>query len=102
MISSSRHDLSHSIPALIGEVVKIPGILFVMSNGPQAIMEAWVDSGEKEATVRDGWLSLECKSWHCHLDLKEIVEIRFIEAPDVHDQTRQSFSVRLLGKNEEP
>jgi putative heme iron utilization protein len=90
------------VEALLREVVGLPDMLFVMGKGPQAVMEAWVDSGRIQVSVKDGWIALEDESWHCHLHLTEVVGVRFVEEPDVHDPKRQSFSIRFLGSDGEP
>ena len=90
------------VEALLREVVALPDMLFVMGKGPQAVMEAWVDSGKIQVSVKDGWIAVEDESWHCHLCVAEIAQLRFIEEPDVHDRRRQAYSIRFLGADESP
>lgn len=90
------------VEALLREVVTLPDMLFVMGKGPQAVMEAWVDCGKIQVSVKDGWIAVEDESWHCHLCLAEIAQLRFIEEPDVHDRRRQAYSIRFLGADEGP
>jgi len=90
------------IPRLLGEIVTLPDILFVMGKGPEAVMEAWVNPEETRFSLRDGWIAVESKPWHCHLQLREISELRFVEEPDPHDPARQAFSVRFLRGDGEP
>ncbi len=93
---------SEIIEALLREIIKLPDILFVMGKSPQAVMEGWVSSEETQVTVGDDWVSVESKLWHCHLHLTEVKQVRFVEEPDVHNQKRRAFSVRLDGENSEP
>jgi len=90
------------VEALLREVVALPDMLFVMGKGPQAVMEAWVDCGKIQVSVKDGWIAVEDESWHCHLCVAEIAQLRFIEEPDVHDPRRQAYSIRFLGVDESP
>jgi len=90
------------VEALLQEALKLPDMLFVMGKGPQAVMEAWVDSAMTRVGVKDDWIAVESESWHCHLHLAEITHIRFVEEPDVHDPKRQAYSIRFLGVDESP
>ena len=90
------------IEALLRQLVSLPDMLFVMGKGPQAVMEAWVDCGKIQVSVKDGWIAVEDESWHCHLCLAEIAQLRFIEEQDVHDPRRQAYSIRFLGADEGP
>jgi len=82
--------------------VKLPDILFVMGKGPEAVMEAWVDPEETRLEIRRGWIAVESKLWHCHLELGKIAEVRFMEEPDPHGPDRQAFSIRFLREDREP
>ncbi len=88
--------------ALIEEATKVPGTLFVMGKGPQAVMEGWVQAKELQVYLKGDWLAVESGAWHCHLNVSEIDEFRFVQEPDVHDAKRDAFSLRLLGKGGEP
>lgn len=90
------------VEMLLREVVALPDMLFVMGKGPQAVMEAWVDSEKSQVSVKGGWVAVESESWHCHLDLAQILRLRFVEEPDPHDKNRRAFSLRFLGKDEDP
>ncbi len=90
------------IAALIDEATKLPGSLFVMGKGPQAVMEGWVQAKELQVYLKGDWLAVESGAWHCHLNVSEIDEFRFVQEPDVHDTKRDAFSLRLLGKGGEP
>ena len=50
------------VEALLREVVALPDMLFVMGKGPQAVMEAWVDCGKIQVSVKDGWIAVEDES----------------------------------------
>jgi len=90
------------IAALIDEATKLPGSLFVMGKGPQAVMEGWVQTKELQVYLKGDWLAVESGAWHCHLNVSEIDEFRFVQEPDVHDAKRDAFSLRLLGKGGDP
>jgi putative heme iron utilization protein len=90
------------IGRLLDEVVRLRDILFVMGKGPDAVMEAWVDPEETHLRIRQGWVAVESKLWHCHLELRQIAELRFVEEPDPHGPDRRAFSIRLLRNDDEP
>lgn len=90
------------IEALLREVTKLPGMLFVMGKGPRAVMEGWVDSEKTRVAVQDDWVMVESEPWHCHLHLQEVAHVRFVEEADVHDPRRQAFSIRFLGGDDMP
>jgi len=96
-----KESLVATVAGLLREVVRLSDMLFVMSKGPSAVIEAWVDVSGTKVSVKDEWLSVESEPWHCHLNLAEIAHVRFVEEPDVHDRKRQAFSIRLLGADEE-
>lgn len=100
--ADSKSKLKQAGEALLREVVGLPDVLFVMGKGPQAVMEGWVSTEETQVTVREDWVSVESKAWHCHLHLAEVGEIRFVEEPDVHDRKRQAFSIRFLQRDKDP
>jgi hypothetical protein len=90
------------VAGLLDEVVRLPGILFVMGKGPSAVMEGWVQPKETHVFLKEDWIAVETESWHCHLHLPKVAEIRFVEEPDPHHPDRQAFSVRFLGQGGEP
>ncbi len=49
-IARKRGELAE---ALLQEALKLPDMLFVMGKGPQAVMEAWVDSAMTRVGVKD-------------------------------------------------
>ena len=93
---------NQKIAELIDEATKLPGTLFVMGKGPQAVMEGWVQAKELQVYLKGDWLAVESGAWHCHLNVSEIDEFRFVQEPDVHDTKREAFSLRLLEKSGEP
>lgn len=83
---------------LVDEVTKLPGALFVMGIGPQAVMEGWVQANQTQVLLKGDWVAVESGSWHCHLHLADVAEARFVVEPDVHDPKREAYSVRFLNK----
>ena len=94
--------LNETIVSLLREVTQLADVLFVVEKGPQAVVESWVSPGNMNVTAQGDWLAVESEPWHCHLDLRAVAEIRFVEEPDVHDLKRQAFSIRLLGRDGDP
>lgn len=92
----------NGVASLIDEIVRLPGILLVMGKGPRAVMEGWVDPGSVHTFLQGDSMAVECKSWHCHLCLTDVAEVRFVEAPDPHQDERQAFSVRLMDLRHQP
>ena len=86
------------IAELVEEVTKLPGALFVMGTGPQAVMEGWVQDNQTQVLLKGDWVAVESGPWHCHLHLSDIGEVRFVVEPDVHDPKREAYSVRFLNK----
>ena len=93
---------NQKIAAVIDEATKLPGSLFVMGKGPQAVMEGWVQAKELQVYLKGDWLAVESGAWHCHLNVAEVEEFKFVQEPDVHDTKRDALSLRLLGKAGEP
>ncbi len=99
---SRDQEENQKIAAVVDEATKLPGALLVMGKGPQAVMEGWVQAKELQVYLKGDWLAVESGAWHCHLNVAEVEELRFVREPDVHDKERDAFSLRLLGKGSEP
>ena len=82
---------------LISDILSQQDILLSVNSG-SGISEARVEKGlpfrirEKWATIGD-----ENRPWHIHLNMKEVVQVRFVKEP--RSDGRQSYSIRFFDSN---
>lgn len=82
---------------LISDILSQQDILLSVNSG-SGISEARVEKGlpfrirEKWATIGD-----ENRPWHIHLNMKEVVQARFVKEP--RSDGRQSYSIRFFDSN---
>jgi putative heme iron utilization protein len=94
MGSDTSYDLAYQ---LISDILSQQDILLSVNSG-SSISEARVEKAlpfrirEKWATIGD-----ENRPWHIHLNMKEVVEARFVKEP--RSDGRQSYSIRFFGSN---
>ena len=92
------HDTPYDIAyQLISDILSQQDILLSVNSG-SGISEARVEKGlpfrirEKWATIGD-----ENRPWHIHLNMKEVVQARFVKEP--RSDGRQSYSIRFFDSN---
>lgn len=94
MGSDTSYDLAYQ---LISDILSQQDILLSVNSG-SGISEARVEKGlpfrirEKWATIGD-----ENRPWHIHLNMKEVVQVRFVKEP--RSDGRQSYSIRFFDSN---
>jgi hypothetical protein len=94
MGSDTSYDLAYQ---LISDILSQQDILLSVNSG-SSIAEARVEKAlpfrirEKWATIGD-----ENRPWHIHLNMKEVVQVRFVKEP--RSDGRQSYSIRLFDLN---
>lgn len=55
-----------------------------------AVSELFLDGAPQKVDFADPWATVEFASWHIHVDLSTVVEVRFAEAPG-HDDSVSVF-----------
>jgi putative heme iron utilization protein len=94
MESDTSYDLAYQ---LISDILSQQDILLSVNSG-SSISEARVEKAlpfrirEKWATIGD-----ENRPWHIHLNMKEVVQARFVKEP--RSDGRQSYSIRFFDSN---
>jgi putative heme iron utilization protein len=94
MGSDTSYDLAYQ---LISDILSQQDILLSVNSG-SSISEARVEKAlpfrirEKWATIGD-----ENRPWHIHLNMKEVVQVRFVKEP--RSDGRQSYSIRFFDSN---
>jgi ChuX-like family. len=94
MGSDTSYDLAYQ---LISDILSQQDILLSVNSG-SSIAEARVEKAlpfrirEKWATIGD-----ENRPWHIHLNMKEVVQARFVKEP--RSDGRQSYSIRFFDLN---
>ena len=94
MGSDTSYDLAYQ---LISDILSQQDILLSVNSG-SSIAEARVEKAlpfrirEKWATIGD-----ENRPWHIHLNMKEVVQVRFVKEP--RSDGRQSYSIRFFDSN---
>lgn len=94
MGSDTSYDLAYQ---LISDILSQQDILLSVNSG-SSIAEARVEKAlpfrirEKWATIGD-----ENRPWHIHLNMKEVVQARFVKEP--RSDGRQSYSIRFFDSN---
>ncbi|MGC2561914.1 MAG: ChuX/HutX family heme-like substrate-binding protein [Nitrososphaeraceae archaeon] len=94
MGSDTSYDLAYQ---LISDILSQQDILLSVNSG-SSIAEARVEKAlpfrirEKWATIGD-----ENRPWHIHLNMKEVVQVRFVKEP--RSDGRQSYSIRFFDLN---
>ena len=94
MESDTSYDLAYQ---LISDILSQQDILLSVNSG-SSIAEARVEKAlpfrirEKWATIGD-----ENRPWHIHLNMKEVVQVRFVKEP--RSDGRQSYSIRFFDLN---
>lgn len=94
MGSDTSYDLAYQ---LISDILSQQDILLSVNSG-SSISEARVEKAlpfrirEKWATISD-----ENRPWHIHLNMKEVVQARFVKEP--RSDGRQSYSIRFFDSN---
>lgn len=94
MGSDISYDLAYQ---LISDILSQQDILLSLNSG-SSIAEAKVEKAlpfrirEKWATIGD-----ENRPWHIHLNMKEVVQARFVKEP--RSDGRQSYSIRFFDSN---
>lgn len=94
MGSDTSYDLAYQ---LISDILSQQDILLSVNSG-SSISEARVEKAlpfrirEKWATIGD-----ENRPWHIHLNMKEVVQARFVKEP--RSDGRQSYSIRFFDSN---
>ena len=94
MGSDISYDLAYQ---LISDILSQQDILLSLNSG-SSIAEAKVEKAlpfrirEKWATIGD-----ENRPWHIHLNMKEVVQARFVKDPS--SDGRQSYSIRFFDSN---
>lgn len=94
MGSDISYDLAYQ---LISDILSQQDILLSVNSG-SSIAEARVEKAlpfrirEKWATIGD-----ENRPWHIHLNMKEVVQVRFVKEP--RSDGRQSYSIRFFDSN---
>ncbi|MFY9565663.1 MAG: ChuX/HutX family heme-like substrate-binding protein [Nitrososphaeraceae archaeon] len=94
MGSDTSYDLAYQ---LISDILSQQDMLLSVNSG-SSIAEARVEKAlpfrirEKWATIGD-----ENRPWHIHLNMKEVVQVRFVKEP--RSDGRQSYSIRFFDSN---
>ena len=94
MGSDTSYDLAYQ---LISDILSQQDILLSVNSG-SSVSEARVEKAlpfrirEKWATIGD-----ENRPWHIHLNMKEVVQVRFVKEP--RSDGRQSYSIRFFDSN---
>lgn len=55
-----------------------------------AVSELFLDGAPRKVEFSDTWATVEFSSWHIHVDLSTVAQVRFTEAPG-HDDSISAF-----------
>jgi putative heme iron utilization protein len=94
MGSDTSYDLAYQ---LISDILSQQDILLSVNSG-SSISEARVEKA-LPFRIRDKWATIgdENRPWHIHLNMKEVVQARFVKEP--RSDGRQSYSIRFFDSN---
>ena len=77
------------IHQLLAELARTPLLVCTVSRDG-AVSELFLDGTPQKIEFADSWATLEFTGWHIHVDLNQVVQIRFAEAPG-HDDSISAF-----------
>jgi putative heme iron utilization protein len=91
MGSDTSYDLAYQ---LISDILSQQDILLSVNSG-SSIAEARVEKA-LPFRIREKWATIgnENRPWHIHLNMKEVVQARFVKEP--RSDGRQSYSIRFF------
>jgi putative heme iron utilization protein len=94
MGSDTSYDLAYQ---LISDILSQQDILLSVNSG-SSIAEARVEK-TLPFRIREKWVTIgdENRPWHIHLNMKEVVQVRFVKEP--RSDGRQSYSIRFFDSN---
>jgi putative heme iron utilization protein len=94
MGSDTSYDLAYQ---LISDILSQQDMLLSVNSG-SSIAEARVEK-TLPFRIREKWVTIgdENRPWHIHLNMKEVVQVRFVKEP--RSDGRQSYSIRFFDSN---
>lgn len=63
---------------LLTELTQVPSLICTVGR-KDAIGELMLREAPHNIAFSDGWAAVECKSWHLHVNLATVKQVRFIE-----------------------
>src|SRR5947207_4311145 len=78
------------IQQLLTDLARTPSLVCTVSR-EGAVSELFLDGAPQKIEFADPWVTIEFKSWHIHVDVSVVTQVRFTEAPG-HDNSVSAFA----------
>ncbi|MCS6926421.1 MAG: hypothetical protein NZ578_11035 [Candidatus Binatia bacterium] len=78
-----------TLKQLFDELVRTRSVVCTVGR-EGAVSELFLDGAPQKVEFADPWATVEYANWHIHVDLSQVVQVRFAEAPG-HDHTTSVF-----------
>lgn len=74
---------------LLADLARTPSLVCTVSRDG-AVSELFLDGNPQKVEFSDPWATVEFTTWHIHVDLSAVAQVRFAEAPG-HDNSVSVF-----------
>jgi len=78
------------VQQFLTDLARTPSLVCTVSRDG-AVSELFLDGAPQKIEFSDPWATVEFKSWHIHVDLSLVTQVRFAEAPG-HDNSVSAFA----------
>lgn len=70
--------LATALQRLLSDLTRTPSLVCTVGRSG-AIGELFLREPPQKIEFSDGWAAIECAGWHLHVNLAEVIHVRFVE-----------------------
>ena len=89
-VTRAKIAMRPQVQQLLTDLARTPSLVCTVSR-EGAVSELFLDGAPQKIEFSDPWATVEFKSWHIHVDLSLVTQVRFTEAPG-HDNSVSAFA----------